>query len=308
MRKHTERTAVVLAVALMIVLASCGTAPAGSINEERNNTAGSSQHPVSASGSEELKQRELYELNDSKTVIIAEVKDKSDGGTNIGIYADGLPKEGIESLLLKCEPIYILNYERLRQAADNEDALYHYFNIGQFAWVGGGSEAKRLESKPDGIFKGDVTEEFLEGLKRNGTTFTYALYLDQRFGSLIDTGDVVIAAIDPQVSINPNSMGNVYRIKDAKTYNAVIAPFSMEQLSPFTAKFESGRLVLPENLQDAFELRRLYNDTNPGLTGIKDGDSIENVVAFLKAVQQDMARYEAELKQLPASTDVSSIR
>lgn len=236
-----------------------------------------------------------YEWNASRTYAVAQLVEKTPAEAMIGSLAEGFPKDGMASMKLICEVPQMFNYSRLRDAADSEDALYQYFNIGQFAWVGGGSAARRSENRP-GSFNGDITEEFLESLRASNTPFTYNIYLDWNYKDAVNIGDTVLIAIDPQVTINPNSTGTAYEIEDAKCYRAVAAPFASDSPQPHIAHFIDGKLQLSAKLQDAFDLRRLYNDTNPELTGIKDGDSVETVVNFLKAVEQDMIRYEGEMK------------
>ena len=301
----------ILAVLVLISLAACSTVvkgdPADTVESEKTNDKqvfmplakerGSSNDPAIC-----------YQFDKSKTYAAAQIKDITGAEVNIGSLAEGFPKDGLCCLKLKCEVMCIFNYARLREAADAEDALYQYFDIGQFAWVGGGSVAKRLEKRPDDVFKGDITEEYLDSLKESNTSFTYSFYLDWDYKDSVEIGEIILVSIDPQVTINPNSIGTTYRIEDPKTYRAVVAPFNADHPQPHIAKFVDGKLQLPEELEDAFALRRLYDDTDPELTGIKDGDAIEDVVAFLKAVEQDMIRYEEEMRQQPAVTDVSSIR
>ena len=52
------------------------------------------------------------------------------------------------------------------------------------------------------------------------------------------------------------------------------------------------KLQLPEELKESLNLYRLYNDTEPERTAIKDGDTVDDVIAFIKCVEQDVARYK----------------
>lgn len=295
---------------LLLSLAACGPASkTGSTDVSGGDImeGGKPQTPV-VTGSNLLKNTEdFYMLDKGKTCAVVIVTEITGAEANVGTLAEGFPKEGLGAAKLKCEALAFFNYNRLKSAADAEEALYLYYNIGQFTYVGGGSVAKRFEKRP-GSFNGDITEEYLEALKASNTLFTYNIYLDWDHKDSAEVGDILLIAIDPQVSINPNSNGNAYEIEDPKIYRAVVSPFAADHPMPHLVKFVEGKLQFPAELQDTFALRRLYDDTNPELTCIKDGDSVEDVAAFLKAVEQDMARYEEEQKQQPKSTDVSSIR
>ena len=77
-------------------------------------------------------------------------------------------------------------------------------------------------------------------------------------------------------------------------HHLVVEPFGVEPKSPMLAKFVDGRLQLPEELKASLNLRRLYDDSEPERTAIKDGDSVDDVIAFIKCVEQDVERYRSE--------------
>ena len=297
----------IVLILLLLLFTACGPSSNGGLVETVNGeNVGKDEQPVHlVIGSEAKKDpKENYWFAKEKTYAIVIVKEITGAEANLGSLAEGFDKDGLAAAKLKCEALEFFNYSRLREAADAEDALYQYFNIGQFAWVGGGSVAKRLEKRP-GSFKGDITEEYLESLKASNIPFTYTIYLDWNYKDAVEIGDTILIAIDPQVTINPNSTGTTYEIEDPKTYRAVVSPFVMDSPQPYLARFVDGKLQLAEDMAEAFTLYRLYNDTNPELTGIKDGDSIEDVVNFLKGVEQDMIRYEEEMRQQPVQADKS---
>ena len=307
--------AALMAVLMVLSLAACGSVrhngPA-EIKDAETAKAAESEKIIAAAEDPAKEEKSDYLYDTAKTYAVAVVKSKSEGGYSIGRCADGFTMQGKKAHLLDCEVLYYFNYDRLKEAAENDDpnAVYMYFKIGGFVYGGSKARTEELKDRPGGetIFDGNITEEFVENLKERGKSITYCIYLDMEHGDAVEVGDTILVAIDPQLTINPNYVTGAYEVRDPKSYFAVASPFAEDSPQPCIAKFVDGKLQLPAGLSEAITLRRLYDDTYPELTGIKDGDSVEDVVNFLKAVEQDMIRYEQELRQLPASTDVSSIR
>ena len=303
-----KRITVSMLAALLMLLASCGTgadqAEIKLLEKAPSDMAGRAAENLSVSSAKENRNADL-EFDGVKSIAVAVVKDKSYGSFSIGNGAEGFTERGSQCQLLDCDVLYFYNYDRLREAAeaDGIDTTYMYFKIGGMVY--GGSKGR---SEDKDAFDGNLTDTFIQNLKARGREVTYSIYLDWDYKDEVEVGDTILIAVDPQLTINPNYLTGAYEIKSPRSYFTVVAPFQAESPEPYLAKFKDGRLVLPAGLSEAITLRRLYDDTYPELTGIKDGDSVEDVVNFLKAVEQDMVRYEQELRQRPASTDVSSIR
>ena len=263
-----------------------------------------------------------YEWNASRTFVVGEVSfhSKPEVGIRKGTCAEGRSRNGVMCNSFACDArgVYAYyNYNRLvKTALADEDAIYSYFSLDGMNWNGGGAIDKfRSECEPGSYFDGNVTDETIETLASRGKAVEYWFYIDWYQQDKVKEGDTVLIAVDPQLTVNPNYLipGNPYNIKMPKSYSAVLIPFPCAEdfgasIEPHVAKFVNGKLQMPGDIKETFDPRRLYDDTDPELTGIRDGDSLETVVAFLKAVEQDMIRYEEEMRQQPAVTDVSSIR
>ena len=313
MTRLNKFAALILTAAMLLTLAGCFvSASSNDAKVKDSETASYVDSPISQGSDPTRIIKNTYDFNKGRTYAVAVVKDKSEGSYAIGTCADGFTMQGKRAHLLDCEVLYYFNYDRLKEAAENDDpnATYCYFKIDGFGYGGSKARTEELKDRPGGetIFDGNITEEFVENLKKRGKSITYCIYLDMEHGDAVEVGDTILVAIDPQLTINPNYVTGAYEIKDPKSYYAVAAPFAEDSPQPCIAQFVDEKLQLPKELEDAFALRRLYDDTDPELTGIKVGDAIEDVVAFLKAVVQDMIRYEEEMRQQPAVTDVSSIR
>ena len=305
-----------LFVVLLLVLSSCHSLP----YKMQHETMGSSgayetaqmEGHIGFSGvrSSEKNIEEAYKWNKSKSIVVAVINDKAeDGPYTLGSCTGNFSVKGMKGQYISCQALEFYNYERLRNVADaDETALYHYFNIGIDWFWGGQKVAERYRSISESLFTGDLTNEWVEAFNNANNPISYVFYIDWENKGKADVGDTVLAVVDPQLTVNPNSLYSDSHIKNPRSYQIVIAPFSEDHPEPYIAHFIDGKLQLSKELEDAFALRRLYDDTDPELTGIKDGDAIEDVVAFLKAVEQDMIRYEEEMRQQPITTDVSSIR
>ncbi len=306
MRNKKVLLAAVLVLAVCILFAACGNTGLSNKDNHQNNMTGS-LGPVFAAADGDIQRglAEIYGNNNKKTVVVAEVRDMSEGWYLQGVRLEGYPFGGIKCRQVNCNVMTYFNYARMRAAADDNNSRYTYFSIGDSAWYGGNEYVKYLKSlNIPNLFYGDITDEFTGSMNAIGKAITYDFMIDWEYKEALKAGDVILFVVDPLV----DSASNDPERPEDVLYRAVISPLTGDHPEPYVAKFIDGKLQLPADLQDAFELKRLYDDTNPELTGIKDGDSVETVVNFLKAVEQDMIRYEQELKQLPASTDVSSIR
>ena len=310
MTRLNKFAALILTAAMLLTLAGCFvSASSNDAKVKDSETASYVDLPISQGSDPTRIIKNTYDFNKGRTYAVAVVKDKSEGSYAIGTCADGFTMQGKRAHLLDCEVLYYFNYDRLKEAAENDDpnATYCYFKIDGFGYGGSKARTEELKDRPGGetIFDGNITEEFVENLKKRGKSITYSIYLDMEHGDAVEVGDTILVAIDPQLTINPNYVTGAYEIKDPKSYYAVAAPFADDSPQPYIAKFIDGRLQLSGKPQGAFALKRLYDVPDPQLTGIKDGDSIETVVAFLKAVEQDMARYQAEHTQEVAAEPVS---
>ncbi len=306
MKLSQKLIALIMSAVMLLALAGCvASAEPGAVAKSDIGTEALVDTPTPQVTDPARIIKSASEWNAGRTYAVAQVIDITGAEANIGSLAEGFPKEGIGSAKLTCEVLDIYNFARLKDAAEAEDASYLYFTVGDFEWIGGGSAAKKRESRQGSLRDSDITEEYLTELKNNGANVTYMIYLDWNHKDTVGIGDTILVSIDPQVSINPNSQGDAYAIEDSKVYRAVVAPFAADHLQPHIAKFVDGKLQLPAELSGAFELGRLYDDAEPQLTGIKNGDSVEDVVAFLKTVEQDMARYEAENTPEPVVESVT---
>ena len=304
MKRLQKLIALVMAAVMLLTLAGCfASAEPGASAKSDVGTDALVDTPMPQPTDPARIIKSSSEWNKSRTIVVAEVLEMSVGKFEQCIEAEGSSDyQKTMTCQIRCNAMWFYNYHRLREAADRDGSNYLYFRINGFGWLGGKSVVEYLDSLgiPD-LFYGDITEEFLENLKRNGQTLTYDFYIDWEYRDQICVGDVVLMEADPQKTINPN-----YWVNEPPVYLAMFAPFAADHPQPHIAKFVDGKLVLPAELSGAFELSRLYDDTKPQLTGIKDGDSVEDVVAFLRAVEQDMARYEAENTTEPAGEPISS--
>ena len=306
MRNKKVLLAAVLVLAVCILFAACGNTGLSNKDSHQNNITGS-LGPVFAAADGDIQRglAEIYGNNNKKTVVVAEVRDMSEGWYLQGVRLEGYPFGGIKCRQVNCNVMTYFNYARMRAAADDNNSRYTYFSIGDSAWYGGNEYVKYLKSlNIPNLFYGDITDEFTGSMNAIGKAITYDFMIDWEYKEALKAGDVILFVVDPLV----DSASNDPERPEDVLYRAVISPLAGDHPEPYAARFVDGKLQLDEDIADAFMLYRLYDDTYPELTGIKDGDSVEDVVNFLKAVEQDMVRYEEEQKQQPISTDVSSIR
>lgn len=292
-----------LVFAVCLSFAACGTVSV--IDQEGQQARSSEVMTTTAYDNTQKSFTEAYGCNSEKTIVVAEVKDISEGWTLQGVRLEGYPDGGIKCRHIKCSAMAYYNYARMRAAADDNNSRYSYFSIGDSEWYGGNEYVKYLRSlNIPNLFYGDITDEFTGCMNALGKAITYDFRIDWEYGDMLKVGDIILFVADPLVA----SASNDPERPEDVVYRAVISPLTGDHPEPYIAKFVEGKLQLPAELRDAFTLRRLYDDTEPQLTGIKDGDSVEDVIAFLKVVEQDMTRYKEEQKQQPRTTDVSSIR
>ena len=327
MIKLKRLTEVLLAVVMLVSVSGCTSGSKDvtevqSVAVQEDHTIVVSDANKGAAHEEDPRDQRAkdYEWNVSRTFVVGEVSFHNDpsGYTLKGMCTEGRGVSGVKCNSFACDArgVYAYyNYDRLvKTALADEGAIYSYFSLDGVNWNGGGAIDKfRSECEPGSYFDGSVTDEIIESLASRDKAVEYWFYIDWRQQDRVKEGDTVLMVIDPVLTVNPNYLIPEYQdtIKTPKSYSAVVAPFpgAFEgSFDPYIVQFVDGKLQLPAELPETFALRRLYDDTDPELTGIKDGDSIETVVAFLKAVEQDMIRYEEEMRQQPITTDVSSIR
>ena len=238
-----------------------------------------------------LSREAMYEWNLSKAYVVTDLDEVSEGKCHIHrTYSPSAAPDW--DTFVSLHSYYRVRYYygeeemRLRALMKDPNALIKYNTMRI-------QQSRGLLSKS--VYH--TYEECVQSALSAGAWLNYNFMLDWEYRSEVKPGDTVIMAVDNGME----PWGEAYAV--VQPY-----PFTEEHTKPYLAKFIDGKLQLDEDIADAFMLYRLYDDTYPELTGIKDGDSVEDVVNFLKAVEQDMVRYEQELKQLPASTDVSSIR
>ena len=314
MNNTKRKSAVILLVLVMLFLTACST------TSIKTGTGDDGPKPVlpavSAADSIPEDTAECFKLDDGRTYAVGIVKytDMPDGWRYDGSGVEEFPKTGLKSWAFECEVPYYYNYPRLRVAAESFDpnARYVYFSMGRDRkWLSKSvieEYSSRCGESPytgENIDKEEYLQKYFSEYASTHfeTELLYEFHVDWEYRQEIQVGDIVLIAVDPQLSVNTNR-----GIHDPYRFHAVVSPFAVDHPQPHIAKFVDGKLQLPAELRDAFTLRRLYDDTEPQLTGIKDGDSVEDVIAFLKAVEQDMTRYKEEQKQQPRTTDVSSIR
>ena len=320
-----KRLIIMILVSIVLISAVAYASEAKARSEVKNDTAFEEKDiPVMAPDASDVNEDQDpepidqkakdYEWNASRTYMVGEITFHNwpEGHYNTGHGSDELPIIGIKSQKIGCDTrgVYAYyNYDRLVDTALADGAIYSYYDIDGFESIRGTEVDERHKNDPPGLFyDGTLTEEFIKKLNDRGTGAEYTFYINWLYQDKAEIGDVILVALDPQVTINLNYLNPGSNIKYPKRYDAVVVPYTPDDSEPYIAHFIDGKLQLPAELEDAFALRRLYDDTDPELTGIKDGDAIEDVVAFLKAVEQDMIRYEEEMRQQPITTDVSSIQ
>ena len=328
-----KRLIIMILVSIMLVSAVAYASEAKARSEVKNDTAFEEKEiPVMAPDASDVNEDQDpepidqkakdYEWNASRTYVVGVVSFHSKQSVAIrkGTCAEGRDRFGVKCNSFACDAhgVYAYyNYDRLvKTALADEGAIYSYFSLDGGNWNGGGPIDKfRSECEPGSYFDGNVTDEIIDALASRGKAVEYWFYIDWYEQDKVKEGDTVLIAVDPQLTVNPNYLipGNPFNIKMPKSYSAVLIPFPSAEAygastEPHVAKFVDGKLQMSDDIKETFALRRLYDDTDPELTGIKDGDAIEDVVAFLKAVEQDMIRYEEEMRQQPITTDVSSTR
>ena len=214
-----------------------------------------------------------YELDTKKSLAIAVVKEKSEGPFRRGYVT--LAEQGVSCQELKSDVLYFYDEARLKALCKADDADCRYNNYTFF------------ESR--GYYVMD--EEFYKKAKETNHPITYDFYLDWNYKDTVEVGDVILIDVGTLLNKNPNNDS-----EETPQHHLIIQPFGTNSKSPILAKFVNGKLQLPEELKDSLNLRRLYDDTEPERIAIKDGDSVDDVIAFIKCVEQDVARFQNEAR------------
>ncbi len=293
--KKIKITAALMVAVMLLSLAGCGVTPAA--KEQRTEDARESSAGIVLQAAAQKAQgtpSENYEWNKSKTYVVAVVTEtcEPDGWFADGIGAEGFDKWGQKSWGFECEVLHYYNYSRLREIAENydPDALYQYFQVGHISrWL---SKNKIEDARTRGkVFTGDDPENYREYYPHLFETdrylrdLRYLFHIDWLYSDQLQVGDVILFAVDPQLSIDPNS-------NTEKWFSAMVAPFRSDSPRPFLAKFADGKLQLDPEIAEAFRLYRIYDEPGIESRSIKDGDTVEDVIEFLKQIEQDMKLYE----------------
>ena len=212
-----------------------------------------------------------YELDANRSLAIAIVKEKSEGPFTRGCVT--LAKHGVSCQQLKSEVLYFYNESRLKELckADGADCRYNNYSI--------------FESH--GYFVLD--EEFYKNAKDANPPLIYDFYIDWDYRDTVNVGDIILIEVGTLLNQNPNKNSD-----ETPQHHLVIQPFGVESKSPILAKFLDGKLQLSVELEEQLALYRLYDDPEPERIGIKDGDSIDDVIAFIECVEQDVVRFRNE--------------
>ena len=253
-------------VILTLVMAAAFTACADNSNKSSQSTSG----PAPTSSPVRDIKSDL-ELDTNRSLAVAVVQEVSEGPFARGQVT--LTERGVKCQELKCDVLYFYDEARLKALckADNADCRYN-----QYSW---------FESRGDLV----MDENFYKKAKEGGSPVIYKIYLDWHYKDTVEVGDTILVNLGTLLNQNPNE-----GTTETPQHHLVVEPFGVEPKSPMLAKFVDGRLQLPEELKASLNLRRLYDDSEPERTAIKDGDSVDDVIAFIKCVEQDVERYRSE--------------
>lgn len=258
-----------LAVAMLFALAGCTGKTAANAEDTETRPLQSSSPAYEKSD---------YEIDAGRYFAVTKVIEKSEGysGVGTGVLKGTDEWLGLPCQALKCETLYFYNEPGFKEAmslAGGKNWIYNTLS---------GSEGRGGVVQVDNALRKQLrgTGDKLEIYEK--------IRLDWRYKDVVEVGDIILVDLGVQLWKNPNSGSAETAI------HAVVNPLSAEGAAPNIAVFKDGKLQLSKELEGVFDLRRLYNDTDPELTGIRDGASVEEVVAFLEAVEQDIARYREE--------------
>ena len=266
MYNFRKYVSLLLTAAMLFALAGCNvttTKAGGTIGDKTT---------LAASPSDTTEDRLRLDIN--RSLAIAEVLEVSGGPGRLGRAT--LDPQGMPCQELKCRVLHFYNEARLKEQCGKDDAYCRYNNYTYFENVG----------------QLIMDEKFYAKAEEIGRPVVYKIYLDGEYRDTVKVGDTILVNLETLLDQNTNKEAT-----SPRNHHLVIAPFSLEHKTPVLAKFADGKLQLGEELKDSLNLKRLYEDTEPGRTAIKDGDSIEDVISFIKCVEQDVERYKAENPQ-----------
>ena len=256
-------------VILTLVMAAVFTACADNSKKSSQSTAGPA--PTS-SPVRDIKTD--YEFDACKSFAVAVVKEKSEGPYTIGTGV--LNERGLDCQELICDVLYFYNESRLKDIARLSEADTWIF-----------SNLSVSEALGDIPINNDFRKQQREQTGRHLEVRDY-IYIDWRFRDTIKEGDTILVDLGTQLWKNPNEGHN------EALQHLIIEPVTVDGVLPYVALFSDGKLQLTQELESRFTLRRLYDDTEPDLTAIHNGDTVESVIEFLRIVEQDVDRYRNE--------------
>ena len=216
---------------------------------------------------------ERYELDSNKSLAVFLVKEKSEGPIKVGTGV--LNEAGVDCQQLKGDILYFYNESRIKEMGRLSGARYWLF-----------SNLSILEQQGSIV----VNNDFRKQQRGSGRSLEVkdTIYLDWRYKDTVKVGDTILVDLGTQHWVNPNEG------IDETIQHLIVDPVIQTGAKPYIAVFVDGKLQLDQEMEAVFSLERLYEDTEPDLTEIHDGDSIESVIAFLSSVEQDVARYRKE--------------
>ena len=212
-----------------------------------------------------------YEYDTNRSLAVAVVQEVSEGPFWRGCVV--LAERGVLCQELKCDVLHFYDEARLKALckADEAECRYNQYSV----WEGWGYYV--------------MDEEFIKAAQNSNDPIEYKIYLDWNYKDTVKVGDTILINVGTLLNRNPNEGST-----EPPQHHLVVEPFGVEPKSPMLAKFVDGRLQLPDELKDSLNLRRLYHDTDPESTSINDGDTVDDVIAFIKSVEQDVERYRSE--------------
>ena len=208
-----------------------------------------------------------YEYNTGKALVLARVTEVTPGPYT------RLPYSLYQGIY--CEVISFFGEEEMKDKARLDYAEYRYTNYSVYEslgyWV--------------------IDSQFKDMINNNDhwDPLIYVIYLSWYYKDMVEVGDVILAEIDSELD------GVSGRGSFEDSHFLTIQPgYGKDNPSPHVAVFKDGKLQLSAELQESFNLRRLYDDTDPGRRAIRDGDTLEDVKAFMECVEQDVSRYRKD--------------
>ena len=262
---NTKRLIPVLLIAVLLVFALAAFS-----NGEKESSRLISEQLLSSSSEMDLDT--CYELDTNRSLAVAVVKEVAEGPSRRGYVT--LAARGVLCQHIKCDVLCFYNEARLKSIcrADGADCRYNQYTV--------------QESRGELV----MDDAFYKMAQASNDPIVYNIYIDWDYKDIVKAGDTMLIDLGTILNQNPNG-----GVREPSQHHLVVEPFGVEHKAPFLAKFVDGKLQLPDELKDSLNLRRLYDDTEPERTEIKDGDSVEDVIAFIKCVEQDVERFQESI-------------